>query len=362
MHDRVCRPIWGLAAVLCLLGGTTLQAAPHIMPEVAIPTDFHMSSSPTSDAGDSVAVYLGATRPQADIVATYTGPTPMPDLTAIAPSASRMVLRAPAGEATPRTTFYAYPDVRGLAGSPSDERSVPLGNTTMLSLAPGGFGRIMTGQPTGALTNWSEAGETAISYIRPHVNVEMQLALEMPGTGHASDFEGPGMTPHAILDIDHRSRVDSVEIGQATNQFGGHLAPSPVNESQTAVAVGLDMGILPTFLAQMGINVSVVVSRGQQTGDTRVALVGLTELPVDWAPNERPVQHPAGLAVQPLVGASGAMPYAGGGGSGSGGAPQGEVTGVPNPSTPITPTVPEPATLCLLISGAAALLARRRRR
>ena len=224
-----------------------------------------------------------------------------PDLSTIPRESSRLTLRAPvSARAGDLAGLFDLPDISGLSTVAKDERAVPLGNTTLLSMGPGGFGRIMTGRPTGTISNWSDTGETSISYVRPHVSVEMMLALEMPGAGHASDFEGPGMTLHAVLDIDHRSKVDSTQIGQRTNQFGGRPAPTPVDEPQTAVAVGLDMGILPTFLAQMGVSLSVVVSRGQETGDSRVALVGVTELPVDWTPREHPEQHPTGVAQPPL--------------------------------------------------------------
>jgi hypothetical protein len=207
--------------------------------------------------------------------------------------------------------------------------------------------------------NWTDAGETSISYIRPHVNVEMMLSLEMPGGNRPADFEGPGFEPHAYLDIDHQTRVNSADIGASTSQFGGHPTSQPVDEPQTAVSVGLDLGLLPTFLAQMGMSLSVVVSHGQDTGDTRVALVGTTELPVDWIPREQPIQHPKGLGQLPLEGSEIAQPgYLSGIGSGN---PPASPPGSP-PLTPIFPVVPEPATLVLLACGAASILARRKAR
>jgi hypothetical protein len=245
--------------------------------------------------------------------------------------------------------------VTGLAGSGTDERAVPLGSLNLLGLGPGGFTRIMTGRPWTAMGNWTDAGETAISYIRPHVNVEMMLTLEMPGGNRPADFEGPGFEPHAYLDIDHQTRVDSADIGASTPQFGGRPTSPPVDEQQTAVSVGLDLGLLPTFLAQMGISLSVVVSHGQDTGDTRVALVGTTELPVDWIPRERPIQHPVGMPVTPIYGEGNvALTYA----SGFSSSTPPTTPGTP-PPTPIVPEVPEPATLALMLGGVAVALARR---
>jgi len=248
--------------------------------------------------------------------------------------------------------------VTGLAGAGTDERAVPLGSLNLLSLGPGGFTRIMTGRPWKAMGNWTDAGETAISYIRPHVNVEMMLSLELPGSNRPAEFEGPGFEPHAYLDIDHQTRVNSADIGASTSQFGGRPTSPPVDEPQTAVSVGLDLGLLPTFLAQMGMSLSVVVSHGQDTGDTRVALVGTTELPVDWIPREQPIQHPAGLAMYPIWGVGNqAVEY----GSSIGSSNPPVPPGTP-PMTPIVPVVPEPATLVLLACGAATILARRKAR
>jgi hypothetical protein len=278
------------------------------------------------------------------------------------PGASTLVLRA-ATDSRPSIlpAGLMFPETTGLSGAASDERAVPLSNTNSLSMGPGGFGRIMTGKPSAAMNNWTDAGETAISYIRPHVNVEMMLAVEIPGHRPPSDFEGPGLSPHAYLDIDHRLRVDSQDIGSATAMFGGLQGSAPASEPQTAVAVGLDLGILPTFLSQMGLSLSVVASRGQQSGDTRVALVGNSELPVDWSPGERPVQHLANQAVQPLGANGGSTGYSGGGGGGGSSTVPPEGVGASPPLVPIVP-VPEPATLVLLAVGAGAALARRRGR
>ena len=128
----------------------------------------------------------------------------------------------------------------------------------------------------------------------------------------------------------------------------------PGNQGSYAFKIGL----LPTFLAQMGLNVSVVASRGTRTGNLTVAVVGTTELPVDWAPHERPWQHPTAVGAQPLLAEEGRPTSWSGGGASGGGAP----TAVSPPSKPftLTPATPEPATLTLLGLAATALLARRR--
>jgi hypothetical protein len=342
---------------------------------------FNLGATLTGETQDLTSLYLGD--PAQGSARPGDFGKLRPDLSVIAPPPAAqmgrmagppLILQAPLappsafapGSASPAASWqppvqlasFVYPEVTGLAGTGTDERAVPLGSLNILGLGPGGFTRIMTGRPWTAMGNWTDAGETSISYIRPHVNVEMMLSLELPGSNRPAEFEGPGFEPHAYLDIDHQTRVNSADIGASTSQFGGRPTSQPVDEPQTAVSVGLDLGLLPTFLAQMGMSLSVVVSHGQDTGDTRVALVGTTELPVDWIPREQPIQHPKGLGQLPLVGAESAGPgYLSGIGS-----THPPVPPVIPPLTPIFPVVPEPATLVLLACGAATILARRKAR
>ena len=220
-----------------------------------------------------------------------------------------------------------------------------------------------SGRPPGGLENWSHVTRTAISYIRPNVNIQMMLALDVPGGTLGGEFEGPGVTPKALLAIDRNTKIRSTDIGATTERFGRPAWPDPVDEPQTAVVAGLDLGLLPTFLSQMGMGLSVVASRGEETGNLRLALVGTTELPVDWTPIERPYEHPAGPARTDLVTTS---PWLYPSGSPGDSRVPGEENGNGggNGKTPITPNppVPEPATLLALAGGAAAVLAWRRKR
>jgi len=363
MPNRKTRVRGLAAAAICLvIASSSGWAAPYAGMFSATTLDLPAGSLAEPSAKEAASLYLTSPAPVADAgmaraVAAYaavadTRRTP-----------KTLVLHAPDDPAPiARLASYTFTDVHGLVGSDLDERSVPLGSTAMMSLNPGGFGRVMTGRPLGRMGSWAEAAETSISYIRPHVNAQMIVALEIPGTSRPTDFEGLGLQPRAYLDVEHFSRLEAADIGGTTDRFGRRVAPPPVDEPQTALAVGLDLGILPTFLSQMGLSLSLVASRGQQTGDTRVALVGTTELPVDWRPRERPIQHPTGLAVAPIESYSGqAAPYYGGGGGGGGGAlgNGGGGGGGPTPITP-TPPIPEPATLVLLGSAVAAALAGRR--
>jgi hypothetical protein len=365
MHHRILKLFWGLTATASLLALATLSPAALESGSGTVPAGFHVQTSPTSDAGDPLSAYLPkAPAMDAGLAPSGLVTTTSPDLTTISRPASRTTLRAPVSAPKPDPSDpFAGLEFSGLSNMGKDERAIPLGETGILSMGPGGFGRFMTGRPLGAIANWCDSSETSISYVRPHMNVQMMLALEMPGGESASAFEGPGLTSHAVLDIDHRAKVDSDLIGQRSGRFGVQTKAPPVDEPQTAVSVGLDMGLLPTFLAQMGVSVSVVVSRGQETGDSRVALVGTTELPIDWGPREHPMQHPNSLPQQPTATEGVNQPYlAASGDIGGGGTPTD--SGTPTTSTPIVPTppVPEPTTLTLLGAAAAAFLAARRRR
>ncbi|MCX5653347.1 MAG: PEP-CTERM sorting domain-containing protein [Planctomycetota bacterium] len=368
MAKRAHRVCTFLAAILGFLAVTSAAwAAPYAGMISAAAVDIPGFLSPAAPAKETANLQLTCPsrtedRPSLSISAADADTLRLPTnrvMYALGTSDAEMKPVTPMGS--------AFPAVKGLVGSDQDERAVPLGSTSMMGLNPGGFGRVMSGRPLGKMDTWSAAAETSISYVRPHINAQMVVALEFPGTHRPADFEGLGIQPRAYLDIEHFSRVDAADIGSNSDRFGRRQAPPPNNEPETAVAVGLDLGILPTFLSQMGVSVSLVATHGQETGETRVALVGTTELPVDWRPHERPVQHPTGFARDPIESyeshvdqnyGSGGVPSsnnpigAGGGGGGGGG---------PIPITP-TPPVPEPATLTLLGSALVAALAGRRLR
>ncbi len=369
------------AAVAVLLAAALAQAGPLREADFAIRWGEAIDSLPTADPQDPMALYLGAeaTSPLADVdLGVLVGawsPDTEPSLPRLIPdepiirtlSAPPPDAPLPAAPLPPaRLASFAYPQVTGLGDLGSGGRDVPLGDARYFTPGPGGYGTVLTGRPPGGLENWSHVTRTAISYLRPNVNVQMMLTLEVPGPSAGDAFEGPGLRPEAMLAIERQTKVRSSDIGARTAQFGRPLRPTPVDEPQTAVAAGLDLGLLPTFLSQMGMGVSVVVSRGQRSGNLRIALVGATELPVDWTPVERPYQHPLGLSGPQLVTASPWMYPSGGPGEGR--VPGEEPPSPPEePKTPITPEppnppIPEPATLLLLAGGTAILNAWSRRR
>jgi len=367
--ETVCKSV--LAVLFLLMATSAAWAAPHagMMSTAAI--DFPGFCAPAASAKDTARLHLTDPSNAADqgapnlaLSVADAAPPPMPP--------TPLVYHAVGEEPSPRTQvgpFYR-PDVSGLVGSDADERSVPLGSTAMMELNPGGFGRVMSGRPLGKMDSWSAAAETSISYVRPHINAQMVVALEFPANHRSADFEGMGIQPRAYLDVEHFVRIDAADLGSTSDRFGHRQTPPPSDEPETAVAVGLDLGILPTFLSQMGMSISLVATHGQETGGTRIALVGTTELPVDWRPHERPIQHPMGFVINPIESEVGAVEhYSGSGGgvpgsnvpgtvSGGGG---GSPPGGPIPIKPLPP-VPEPATMTLLGGALVAFLTARRAR
>jgi hypothetical protein len=357
---RFCAKLLLAGALLFVPMAADLAAAPCAQ-LFAPAVSQNVAPTPTTDVRDAMATYLAPHSRPSPRVVEFLLADPPAKVSVAAYNAPPQPASAGADPMPPaQLAYFAYPEVTGLAGAESDERAIPFGSTAFLSMGPGGFGRVMTGRCPGVMSNWTQATETAMSYVRPHVNVQMMLAFEVPLSSASDGFEGPGMEPHAYLAVDHIARVDSAEIGTATDAFGFKPRATPVEEGHTALAAGLDLGLLPTFLSQMGLNVSVVASRGTTTGNLTVALVGTTELPVDWAPHERPWQHPTAVGVEPLQAQEG-RPYPTPSGSVSGSRGDTPSSAPPKPFIPITPTVPEPMTLTLLGLAATALLAHRRR-
>jgi hypothetical protein len=346
-----------------------VRAAPHAGRVSAALLDPQVSAAHPATAGQTTGLDL--TLPVAGSGEGRQQPPRIGDAGApnAAPMPSMVVLHAPhpaapiAADLMAHLTEQAIGNIKDLVGSDLDEGAVPLGSTAVMGLVPGGFGRIMTGRPLGQMEGWADAAETSISYIRPHVNAQMVVALEIPGTQRPADFEGLGVQPRAYVNVAHHTRIDAADLGATSDRFGRRVAPPPVDEPQTALAVGLDLGILPTFLSQMGLSLTLVASRGRETGNTCLALVGTTELPVDGRPRERPLQHPAGLAAAPVESYSGlsGQYYGGSGGGSSGGVPTGSVGGggSGSASTSSESPVPEPATLALVGSALAASMAGR---
>jgi len=369
------RKVLAAAAVL-LLGAAMAHAGPVSDADFTIAWGPGIDRMPTADACDTLAVYLGsdpmATISDMDLraLAGSMGRADMASLPQFVPAgpvfrtyrAPAIPPPVPAGPlaAPARLASFAYPEAKGLGDLGSGGRDVPLGDARYFNSAPGGYGTVLSGRPPGGLENWSHVTRTAISYIRPNVNIQMMLALDVQGNPGLAEFEGPGFEPKALLAIDRNTELHSADIGATTERFGRPSRPDPVGEPQTAVVAGLDLGLLPTFLAQMGMGVSVVASRGEESGDLRIALVGTTELPVDWTPIERPYQHPTGEGY-PLLALRSPWIYPSGG-PGEGREP-GNGGGGGGGMTQIIPTpIPEPATLLALVGGAAGVLAWRRKR
>ncbi|MDK1030429.1 MAG: PEP-CTERM sorting domain-containing protein [Planctomycetia bacterium] len=265
-------------------------------------------------------------------------------------------------------TYVSATDTR-LVGADIDERHVPYRDTSLLNLGPTGSFTIRRGMPPAQVARWRDLGETNISYIRPHANVQVLLNITLPSLSAPGDFQFSDLKTHAVMNMNHDPRVDSRRLGRRESLFGGSGVKRDKPRVATALAGGIDIGLLPTFLTQMGINLGLAISRDEESGATEVALVATTEVATDWIPTEIPEMHPRHNPV-PLVTATGQAAQRFGSGSFAGTRrirerrPRGPQEPPPIPLEPEPeepPVIPEPATAVTLLIGAAALFLKRRR-
>ena len=219
----------------------------------------------------------------------------------------------------------------------------------------------------GDAIKWSHSTETALSYVRPHRNLQMAIQIDTEG-GRADAISEPMMGTSAELVDNLKVELDSKEMLLYSAAFG-RMSEAPDRRKTVAGRVGIDMGLLPAVLAECGISATVVVGVSENPGPF-LSVVTNVEVP-----DERPQQdftesfyrQPIVFDISPSRNAS----YGGGGlateerlpfeeNGGNGGNGHGE-DGRTEGKIEIVP-VPEPSTMLLLGAGAALLAARRRRK
>jgi len=273
----------------------------------------------------------------------------------------------------PKLQANAKTDVWEMADIGGDESGNPLADFSYLSLGPSAFALLRSGRPTGGAIKWSHSTETALSYVRPHRNV--QVAIQIDSEGGRADAISEPMVGTSTEFVDNlRVELDSKEMLPYSAAFG-RMAETPGRRKTVAgrvVALGIDMGLLPAVLAECGISATVVVGVSENPGPF-LSLVTNVEVPderqqqdftesfyrqpiiLDISPSSRHIGFGgSGLATEDT------LPFEefGGGGNGGGGEPgrtEGRIQIIPEP-------VPEPSMMMMLLGGGTALLAARRRK
>ena len=254
--------------------------------------------------------------------------------------------------------------VESLAGVGDDESGNPLVDFSYLSAGPSSFTMVRSGQPGGQATMWSHTANTALSYVRPHRNLEFVMNFHSVENGSGQS----GLASQAQFIDGSKVDIDSNQMVQASSMYG-NMSPAVEKDKPhpgRMVAFGLDLGLIPAVLADVGISTTITIGESINPGpfvsvatNIEVSNQRTRELTAD---NEYQVAvdltSAAGVTRGLTFGSGFAAEDGGttGGGGGGGGGGDG-----PTPITP-DPPVPEPASLLLLALGGAVIVARRRQK
>jgi hypothetical protein len=247
----------------------------------------------------------------------------------------------------------------GTTGRPSDDFSY-------LGLGPKMFAILRSGTPAGGLEQWSHSTETALSYVQPHRQLEFVVKFFGETKAEAGDSlsAAPIRSQEQLVDNLHVD-VDSANMRLRSQEYGRIDTRTEHKEppSGRMVAFGMELGLLPAVVGNVGLNSELIIGRSSNPG-FYIGMATNVALPVERGSS----RGGPDLAYRPPYDFSSSASESpgvnfGSGGVGGTGAPA--TGGGVTPFTPITPIVPitptpEPGTLLLLAAGSAWLAARRR--
>jgi hypothetical protein len=253
-----------------------------------------------------------------------------------------------------------------LGDTGTNESGAPLGDFSYLSIGPSAFALLRSGTPQMGVEKWMDVTETALSYVQPHRHLQFTFDVERSQKPVANSLSAPALESHSQLIDSLKVDVDSEQTLERSASFGQMTVKEKKPPSSgRMLAIGLDMGLLPAVLGQVGISAAVVVGRSSNPGPYfgMVTSIEFPSDPVDQTAANSP--HRSKVNMQLLNDGTGDFGFGAGNVSGAG-AGTGSTTGTnrttPNGPIPITPTpvVPEPATMFLLGAGAVILSLRKR--
>jgi PEP-CTERM motif len=252
-------------------------------------------------------------------------------------------------------------DVQALADVSDDEMGNPLVDFSYLSMVPSGYAFVRSGKPGGDSLQWPHVTETALSYVRPHRNLQLVVSFE-------GAEQRPGSLKSQLVDtqaqlVDNlKVEVDTRHMVEASSAYGV-LDPSAVEQKKVhsgqMIAFGIDLGLIPAVLGDVGLSTTITIGHSDNPGPfvtvaTNIELPNerTQELTVD---NEFQVVRDfwSQSSIGSYASSGGFADDDNGGGGGGGGT-------TPIPIIP-EPVVPEPSTLVLLAIGSGIIAARRRR-